>query len=104
MNSEKKGCTEAHIYTLILECRLKMCACVRERCAVLGNMWVALDTAIVSRTTHLSPSTARLSRKQTHFSFLNNKISLKVCSWVHPNQYWVHGRSNAVASILMCHV
>ena len=104
MNSEKKGCTDAHMYTLILWCRLKMCACVREGCAVLGDKWVALDSVIVSRTTHLSPRTARCSWKQTHIWYLNFKSSLKVCSSVHPNQYWVHGRSTAVASILMCHV
>ena len=66
MNSEKKGCTDVHIYTLIQEGRYQICACVCERCAVLGDKRVALDTAVVSRTTHLSPSTEHRPRTQAH--------------------------------------
>ena len=103
MNSEMKKCTKEHMYTLLLKFWYQICACVREQCAVLGDKWVALDTAIVSRTILISPSTAYRSRTQAHVWHLNFKISSIVCAQVHPDQYWVHGRATAVASLLMCH-
>ena len=75
MNSETKECTEVHMHTLLLKFGYQICACVRKRCAVLGGKWVALDTAIVSQTTLLSPSTAYRSQTQAHIWYLNFKIS-----------------------------
>ena len=66
MNSEKKGCIDVHMYTLILECRYQMRASIHQQCSVLGDQWVVFDTAVVSRTTHFFPSTAHRLRTQAY--------------------------------------
>ena len=104
MYIEQKGCTDEHIIRIHTNFRWKICACIRERCAVLGDKWVVLDTDCVSRTIHLSPSTMHRSQTQAHTWHLDCENSVTLCLAVHPEQYWVHGRAIAVASILMCHV
>ena len=37
-----------------------------------------------------------------HIWHLKYESSVKICSAMRPEQYWVHGRAIAVASILMC--
>ena len=86
------------------KCGCQICACIRERCAVLGDKWVVLATDCgIKDHPLISQQTTPLAHAITYLAF-NSVCNERICSLVHPEQYWVHGRAIAVASILMCHV
>ena len=43
MYGEKKGCTNMHMSTLLLDFKLDLFVFLRKWCAVLGDKWVVLD-------------------------------------------------------------